>query len=249
MPKKADEVRRLTLSSVFSASVLLAPLPASATIHLQEDRQRAKIPDMDGTSNLLPKSYEEWLALTLDQQDEVNHRWSHNTGEGRAIPTMAAARFMFSNPKVIDISVGISLADEYVLQPVVSNEDFPSVPRRPWREEDRFEGFRIHWSKYSYEFDPKDAAKLTGVWTTDESECDAEFTITVGESEIEVQVRRLFSDEILDVRVMHFDGMGLQIETIDRKSLNSVFHLICPLADDRLEDTISTPLVWRRKQA
>src|SRR6185503_11061131 len=115
---------------------------------------------MDTNPISTPKTYEDWLALTAEQKEEVKSRWCAYTGEGRAIPMMAAARLMMADSRVKDIRVGIYHGGEYILHPVVSDEDYlncrPWGP--PWDEVDVFEGFRVFWLNESNEIDPKDAA-------------------------------------------------------------------------------------------
>lgn len=196
----------------------------------------------------LPTSYDEWLSLTPEQREETKFRWCPYVGEGRAFPMMAAARLMMSDTRIKSIVVGIYHGGEYILRPEVSNEDFknyrPWGP--PWEDIPVFEGFRVYWTKESYEYDPIDVARFAGVWSTESPECDAEFTIIAGESDVEIRGRCPSNNEKLAVKVLLFDGWRLQFESTDPISSRSTTHWFHSTEDGQVTDDMIIRITWRR---
>ncbi len=90
------------------------------------------------------ETYEDWLALSDDERDEVHFRdWNVYLRDGIAIAYIAAARLALQSPwKVLDISIGAYHGGEYTLDLTVSAEDFPKCPPRLTES---FEGFRVIW--------------------------------------------------------------------------------------------------------
>jgi hypothetical protein len=205
---------------------------------------------MDSHPISTPRTYEDWLALTAEQKEEVKSRWCAYTGEGRAIPMMAAARLMMSNSRIRDIVVGIYHGGEYILNPTVSNEDFRSCHPwgPPWDEVDVFEGFRVLWLKESYEFDPKDAANFVGVWTTEDPACGHEFIITLEKDQIVIRGRCPSSNEVLQVRVVEFDGYRLHFEVMVPSSSRITGHWFQIQENGHCHDDMHMPVLWQRAE-
>jgi len=89
-------------------------------------------------------SYNDWLKMTPEEQNHIHFdEWNVYERDGYPIALMAAARFTEQSPKKIyDCSIGTYHGGEYVLHMYVSDEDFPSCPKK---FEQSFEGFRILW--------------------------------------------------------------------------------------------------------
>jgi len=206
---------------------------------------------MDDQDVLLPATYDEWLAHSPQQRDEVKSRWCAYTGEGRAFPMMAAARLMMSDARIRDIVVGIYHGGEYILRPTVSNQDYRSCRPwgPPWEDVDVFEGFRIFWTKETYEFSSPDANWLLGTWRSETPECDAEFTIAVDENGVQMIGRRLSDNQNLHVKIVEFDGYQLHIETVAPETQRPVsYRLFNTMEKDlcRGDVTFGVSVAWRR---
>lgn len=123
----------------------------------------------------LPRTYEEWLALTDDERDHIKfNEWNTYARDGVAFAFMAAARLAIQSPyDVLGIQVGNYHCGEYLLHLTVSHDDFQKCP--PMLEQ-RFEGFRVVWfPQRTYVIDPVMGANIEGRWVPEESSDDYEF--------------------------------------------------------------------------
>lgn len=157
---------------------------------------------------------------------------------------MAAARLMMSQPQVSDVKIMFDHWDKYELWAWVWNDEFHSCPL--FQGDYSFEGFVVRWRKHTYEFDPKHAAKLVGVWRTESSDCDAEFSIAVNDNQLEVRGRRISDNETLNIRVIDFDGWQLMFEVIGSGLSGFGAHRFTPVDGNRCEGAFVIPIEWHR---
>ena len=95
-----------------------------------------------------PQSYEEWLALSDLEKDEVHQSWNAYEREGYGFPATAAGRLAISSEvRVLQSFVGTYHGGEYLLHMYVSDGDYPKMPARL---EQTFEGFRVIWLPESH---------------------------------------------------------------------------------------------------
>jgi hypothetical protein len=90
-----------------------------------------------------PKCYEEWLALDLNQKEQVARSWDVYQKEGFGFALCAAGRLILAtNCKVFDVQPGLYHGGEWVLHATVAKDD---LPHRAQMLEQEFEGFRVIW--------------------------------------------------------------------------------------------------------
>jgi hypothetical protein len=89
-----------------------------------------------------PKTYDEWLALSDEERDDVKFRqWNAYERDGIAIAFAAAARLALQSPhKILDIQIGTYHCGEYLLQLTVSQDDFSELPADARRDVRRISG-------------------------------------------------------------------------------------------------------------
>lgn len=98
-------------------------------------------------SESLPRSYEEWLALSDEERLSVQRAWNVYEREGYGFAVCAAGRLAIqSTVKIYELEVGTWHGGENILQPYVSDEDHAKMPE-PLQQ--RFEGFRVFWMPVS----------------------------------------------------------------------------------------------------
>ena len=90
-----------------------------------------------------PHTYDEWLALSDEQQATVLLAWDAYGREGIGFPYTAAGRLAIaSETPVLDLRVGTYHGGEYVLHAYVADAAIPILPRSL---QQTFEGFRVIW--------------------------------------------------------------------------------------------------------
>jgi hypothetical protein len=90
-----------------------------------------------------PRTYDEWLALTDQQRDEVLMAWNAYDREAVGFPYVAAGHLAIeSTTPVLDVRVGTYHGGEYVLHAYVADAAVANLPKSL---EQTFEGFRVFW--------------------------------------------------------------------------------------------------------
>ncbi|HEY7087293.1 MAG TPA: hypothetical protein VH518_04340 [Tepidisphaeraceae bacterium] len=91
----------------------------------------------------VPKTYEDWLALSDAQKQAIKFQWNAYAREGIGFPLTAAGRLAISSSvPVLDGQVGTYHGGEYVLNMFVAESVVGSLPGML---EQTFEGFRVVW--------------------------------------------------------------------------------------------------------
>ncbi len=196
-----------------------------------------------------PSGYDEWLALTDEEREDVHFRqWNVYARDGIAIAYMAAARLaMQSTHKILEIQIGTHHGAEYLLHLTVSPEDFENCPPKL---EQTFEGFRVVWfPDREYAVDPVSGSSINGRWIAAASNDDYEFEIHRNESGVAVSGScratnqdLLISNPFLNDEYVLFTAYH---PTFKRTS-NHAFKLI---AADRCEDHVSKSEYYVRTNA
>jgi hypothetical protein len=122
-----------------------------------------------------PSTYEDWLAMSLDEQRRVHFQiWDTNARDGIAIAYLAAARLaLTSDRKILNIQIGTYHGGEYLLHMTVSPEDYKNCP--PILQ-DTFEGFRVVWMPAShFEHNDDSDATLEGTWISEDGYYEFKF--------------------------------------------------------------------------
>lgn len=87
-------------------------------------------------------SYDEWLALTDAQREQMQQAWNVYAREGYCIALMAAARLTFAIPhRVMDVQIGTCHGGAWALH--IFPENPPSDALR--QQIPSFEGFPVIW--------------------------------------------------------------------------------------------------------
>jgi hypothetical protein len=133
-----------------------------------------------------PKTYDEWLALSDEERDEVHlHQWNAYERDGIAFAFMAAARLAMQSPhKVLDVKIGTYHCGEYLLRLTVSQEDHRNYPPMLTQT---FEGFRVVWVREPGLPDDPFEHPLTGSWDSAGDGGDYRIQICVENDELAVR--------------------------------------------------------------
>jgi len=88
-------------------------------------------------------TYDEWLALTDEQQQEMSSSWDDMKREGIGFAYAAAGRLAIaSSTPTLDIRIGTYHGGEYLIH---AHVDDALVAELPKPLEQTFEGFRVWW--------------------------------------------------------------------------------------------------------
>jgi hypothetical protein len=166
-------------------------------------------------------TYDDWLALSEEAQDELKHSWDAYSHEMFWVPMMAAVRLanQCGNP-VSDLYAGIYHGGEYVLHLTVAPEVFVHCPK-PLVQ--RFEGFRVVW----FQKFPAEAEQERLPFGTWESKgCLGDFRIEVFRSGPELKVSCRLLTMNLPLPVVDIRTAGDSITFITREPSRVLRHIL-----------------------
>jgi hypothetical protein len=193
----------------------------------------------------VPKTYDDWLALTAEDQHRVHiEAWDTNARDGIAFAYTAAARLAFASPrKVLNVEIGSYHGGEYLLHMIVSPEDFRDCP--PMLQ-DTFEGFRVVWipSSNPQPFGDTDAT-LEGSWVSEDGHY--EFDFEANDAGLSVSGRIGGTDSALLVEHSALNGQYLLFSAIDPKSGIYTRHSFRLLGSDLAEDDLTRACIFKRR--
>lgn len=193
----------------------------------------------------LPKTYDDWLALTVEDQHKVHFKeWDTNARDGIAFAYMAAARLASASPrKVLNVEIGTYHGGEYLLHMIVSPEDFRDCP--PMLQ-DTFEGFRVVWipSSHPQPFEGTDAT-LEGSWVSEDGHY--EFDFEANDAGLSVAGRIGGTDSELLVEHSAVNGQYLLFSAIDPKCGTYTRHSFRIIGPDLAEDDLTRACNFMRK--
>lgn len=181
-----------------------------------------------------PKTYEDWLALSDQEQKEVHFKeWNVYARDGIAIAFMAAVRLALKcGKRVLDIQIGTYHGGEYLLHMMVSMEDYRDCP--PMLTES-FEGFRIVWcSPRVFQAAADVPGTLEGKWKAEEG--DYEFELVWTDSGVDVTGKVLSTGEELQIERPIVNRNYVLFSAYDPTRDDETHHSFSLVSPDRSED-------------
>ena len=169
---------------------------------------------------MVVKTYDDWLALSLDAKQDMLSKWDAYEHEMFWVPMIAASRLAsISTVPVTDIYVGIYHGGAYVLHLTVSDDDIASCPP-PLSQ--KHEGFEVIWLRRRGYSRPV-ADQLYGDWQSKGEIGEFMISIRHGEKSPEISVRRNDSSVKLQILSPSFDGDRIEFYTKSEGEV-AIFH-------------------------
>jgi hypothetical protein len=187
----------------------------------------------------LPQTYDEWLALTDEERDDIKFSaWNAYARTGVVFAFTAAARLAMQSPfQVLDIQIGTYHCGEYLLHLTVSPDDFQKCP--PMLEQ-RFEGFRVVWfPQQTYVIDPVIGAHIEGKWVADEPNEDYEFEFRFTAADVNVSGFCRKTNERLLISRPAVNGAYVLFAAYHPALKRHTSHSFRLVAADRCEDDVT----------
>lgn len=193
-----------------------------------------------------PKTYDDWLALTLEEQRHVHFSvWDRGAGDGLAIAHMAAVRLAMSTPRqVLNITVGMYHGGEYLLHLTVSDEDYATCPAML---EQTFEGFRVVWFPWSANLPtPDEAARIGGSWIAENDTSGVIFRVETTPGGFVVSGHISTTAETLAITDVIANGPFVNFRAFGPQSGYRAWHAFRLIGADRCENSMSMTMYWKR---
>ena len=195
----------------------------------------------------IPTNYEEWLALSTEDQHRVHSEiWDTYARNGISFAYTAASRLAMASPRrVLNIEIGTYHGGEYLLHMIVSPEDFEGCP--PMLQ-DTFEGFRVVWipSSHPQPFEGTDAT-LEGSWVSEDGHYEFDFEANAAGLSVTGRIRG--HDSTLLVEHSALNGQFLLFTAIDPISGIYSRHSFRLISPDSAEDDVTSVCKFRRKKS